>query len=279
MLNEYAVFHALRRESQMTSTTETGTDVQQMFGLAGHRAVVTGAGSGLAEVIAMTLARAGANVVVAHDNLSQAERVVGEIEAAGGAASAALCDVTNETSIATVFADRPPPDAVVLGAMMQGGVPALEMSADQWDAMFLTNTRGAFLSAREAIKSMVAGGNGGAIIALSTIGSQRPMLRGNAAYGSSKAAVNQLCRNLAFEHAGDGIRVNAILPGAFMTNAPKMPGSGTFVASGPGMTMSRHLSGIGDPADLGWLAVYLASPAARYITGQAFVIDGGFQVG
>lgn len=263
----------------MTSIVATGPGLQEMFGLAGHRAVVTGAGSGLAEVIAMTLARAGADVVVAHDDMSQAERVVGEITVAGGAASAAHCDVTDETSIVTLFEDRPPPDVVVLGAMMQGGVPALEIGADQWDAMFSINTRGAFLTAREAIRSMVAGGKGGGIIALSTIGSQRPMLRGNAAYGSSKAALNQLCRNLAFEHAGDGIRVNAILPGAFMTNAPKMPGSETFTASGPGMTPSRHLSGIGDPADLGWLAVYLASRAARYITGQAFVIDGGFQVG
>ncbi|GAA0332891.1 3-oxoacyl-ACP reductase FabG [Sphingomonas oligophenolica] len=253
--------------------------LEEAFGLVGKRAIVTGAGSGLAESIAKTLAMAGASVVVAHDDIAQAERVVSEIAANGDTARAAMCDVTDEASIIALMADEEEPDIVVLGAMQQGGVPAVDMSAAQWDAMFAINTRGAFLTAREAIKRMVAAGRGGRIIALSTIGSQRPMLRGNAAYGSSKAALNQLCRNLAFEHAADGIRVNAILPGAFPTNAPRMPGAEDFAPSGPGLTMTRHLSGMGEPADMGWLAVYLASPAAQYITGQSFVIDGGFQVG
>lgn len=254
-------------------------DLNQAFGLAGKHAVVTGAGSGLAETIARTLALAGASVLVAHDDAGEAERVAAGITAAGGVATAARCDVTDEASVVALFATGPAPDILIIGAMNQGGVPAVEMTATQWDAMYAINARGAFLTAREAIRRMREAGNGGRIIALSTIGSEHPVLVGNAAYGSSKAALNQLCRGLAFEHAADGIRVNAILPGAIPGNAPKMAGAESFPPTGPGATPGRHLGGFGNPADVGWLAVYLASPAAGYITGQTIVMDGGFQVG
>jgi len=261
--------------------TDIGAALSDVFGLSGKTALVTGAGSGLAEMIAMTLARAGARVVVAHDAGAEAERVAAAIGQAGGAARSVVCDVTDESSIVAMFegcaAHGDTPEIVVLGAMMQGGVPAVEMSAEQWDAMFAVNLRGAFLTAREAIRQMLARKSGGRILALSTIGSEHPVLRGNAAYGSSKAGLNQMCRNLAFEHAADGIRVNAILPGAIPGNAPRM--AGAIASDGPGSRPDRHLSGYGEQTDVGWLAVYLASPAARYVTGQTFVIDGGFQVG
>jgi len=257
--------------------TDVAAALGQAFGLAGKTAIVTGAGSGLAEIIAKTLARAGASVVAAHDDAAEAERIAAAIREAGGSATAAACDPTDEAAVVALFEKHDVPDIVVLGAMMQGGVPAVDMSAEQWDAMYAVNARGAFLTAREAIKRMIAAKREGRIIALSTIGSEHPVLRGNAAYGSSKAALNALCRNLAFEHAGDGIRVNAILPGAIPGTAPRM--AGAVAAGGPGANPDRHLSGFGEQVDVGWLAVYLAGPAARYVTGQTFVIDGGFQVG
>jgi NAD(P)-dependent dehydrogenase (short-subunit alcohol dehydrogenase family) len=253
------------------------TSLDAIFGLHGKTAIVTGAGSGLAEAIATTLALAGADVTVAHDDGAEAERVAAAIRAQGGQARAATCDPADERAVIALFENADTPDILVIGAMQQGGVPAVDMTADQWDTMFAINARGAFLTAREAIRRMVAGGRAGRIIALSTIGSAHPVLRGNAAYGASKAALNQLCRNLAFEHAADGIRVNAILPGAIPGNAPRM--AGATGASGPGADPARHPGGFGAPADVGWLAVYLAGPAAGYITGQTFVIDGGFQVG
>lgn len=261
--------------------TEIHASLAAAFGLEGRVALVTGAGSGLAETIARTLALAGARVIAAHDDIDEAGRVAAAICAAGGTACAAPCDPAREADVVALFDDAATqgnlPDIVVIGAMMQGGVPAIEMSAAQWDAMHAVNARGAFLTAREAIRHWRRASRPGRIIALSTIGSEHPVLVGNAAYGSSKAALNQLCRNLAFEHAADGIRVNAILPGAIPGNAPKMDDA--FVAGGPGADPARHLSGLGDPADVGWLAVYLAGPAAGYVTGQCFVIDGGFQVG
>ncbi|MCK9542588.1 MAG: SDR family oxidoreductase [Novosphingobium sp.] len=261
--------------------TDIAARLGAAFGLEGKTAVVTGAGSGLAETIAMTLAQAGARVVAAHDDAADAERVAGAIRDAGGAARAVRCDPTDEASVVALFADvaraEEAPDIVVIGAMMQGGVPASEMSARQWDAMYAVNTRGAFLTAREAVRRLKEAGRPGRVIALSTIGSEHPVLVGNAAYGSSKAAVNQMCRMLAYEHAGDGILFNAILPGAIPGNAPKMEGA--VFAGGPGGNQERHLLGFGNPADVGWLAVYLAGPSAGYITGQTFVIDGGFQVG
>lgn len=260
----------------MTQQSEIAEALTKAFGLHGKRAVVTGAGSGLAEYVAKALACAGASVVVAHHDEPSAARVVGEIVASGGSAQAILCDVADESSVIALFANNEAPDIVVLGAMQQNGLPAVEISAEQWDGMFSINTRGAFLTSREAIRRMRSAGAGGRIIALSTIGSERPMLHGNAAYGASRAALNQLCRNLAFEHAADGICVNAILPGGFLIDAPKMPGAETFQPTGPGLDMPRYLSGIGDSGDVGLLAVFLASPAARFITGQCFVIDGGF---
>jgi len=257
--------------------TQINAALGEAFGLAGKTAIITGAGSGLAEIIARTLAQAGASVTVAHDAGIDAERVATAIAGAGGEARAVTCDPADEAAVVALFAGSAAPDIVVIGAMMQSGVPAIEMSAEQWDTMFAINARGAFLTAREAIRRMVADKREGRIIALSTIGSEHPVLTGNAAYGASKAALNQLCRNLAYEHAPDGIRVNAILPGAIPGNAPRM--AGASAASGPGANADRHLSGYGDPNDVGWLTVYLASPAARYITGQTFVMDGGFQIG
>lgn len=261
--------------------TDTAQALTEAFALTGRTALVTGAGSGLAESIAMTLARAGASVVAAHDDPAEAERVAAAIRAAGGQARAARCDPADESSVLALFADLAgrgeTADIVILGAMMQGGVPATEMTAGQWDAMFAVNTRGAFLTAREAIRQLRAAGRPGRIIALSTIGSQHPVLTGNAAYGASKAALNQLCRTLAFEHAGDGILVNAILPGAIPGNAPKMEGA--MPLGGPGANTERHLLGYGKPGDVGWLAVYLAGPSGSYITGQTFRIDGGFAIG
>lgn len=261
--------------------TASDTPLASAFGLSGWTALVTGAGSGLAETIACTLALAGAQIIAAHDDEREAQRVAAAICASGGDARGTACDVTDEAQVIGLFEDcaarREVPDVVVLGAMMQGGVPALEMTTAQWDAMYAVNTRGAFITAREAIRHMKAAGKPGRIIALSTMGAEHPVLIGNAAYGSSKAALNQLCRQLAFEHASDGIRVNAILPGAIPGNAPKMDGA--RFEGGPGADPARHLSGMGAAEDVGWLSVYLAGPAASYITGQTFVIDGGFQVG
>lgn len=255
--------------------------LSEAFGLAGRTALVTGAGSGLAESIAATLARAGASVICAHDQLAEAERVAAAISEGGGSARGAACDPTDEASVVALFAQMAErgevADIIVLGAMMQGGVPAIDMSAAQWDSMFAVNARGSFLTAREAIRHLKAAEKPGRIIALSTIGSEHPVLIGNAAYGASKAALNELCRTLAFEHAADGILVNAILPGAIAGNAPSMEGA--IFVGGPGANKERHLLGFGSPADVGWLAVYLAGPSARYVTGQTFVIDGGFQVG
>lgn len=255
--------------------------IQAAFSLAGKLAIVTGAGSGLAEAIAKTLALAGASIIVAHDDCQQAERVAKEISDSGGAARAMGFIPEDEVSICNLFGamnDRDEvADIVVLGAMMQGGVPALEMTSKQWDSMFAVNTRGAFLTAREAIRTMKAAGKPGRIIALSTMGAAHPVLIGNSAYGASKAALNQLCRTLAYEHAGDQILVNAIMPGAIPGNAPKM--AGAEFHGGPGAQAERHLLGYGNPADVGWLAVYLAGPSGGYVTGQTITIDGGFSVG
>jgi NAD(P)-dependent dehydrogenase (short-subunit alcohol dehydrogenase family) len=256
-----------------------GETFEAVFSLQGLRALVTGAGSGLAEAIARRLAAAGAEVAVGDPDLDEARRVCRDIAADGASAWPLALDVTDEASVAAAFAavrEHGGLDVLVNGATMVGGCPITEMSAAQWDGMLDVNLRGAFLCSREAIRLMQSAGKGGRILNLSTIGAMQPVLRGNTAYGASKAGLNQLTRALAFEHAGDGILVNAIAPGAVVGNAPRMPN--TVAGDGPGKDAKRQLGGFGDPEDIGWLAVYLAGRCGRYITGQVFVVDGGFQV-
>ncbi len=255
-------------------------ELETAFTLQGLRALVTGGGTGLSKPIAARLAAAGALVIVGDPDPAKAQAVVDAAAAAGGKAAPLALDVGSEESVLAAFAEIDARygglDILVNGATMVGGCAVTEMSAAQWDGMLDMNLRGAFLCSREAIRRMKAADKGGRIINLSTIGSMQPVLHGNVAYGASKAGLNQLTRALAFDHAADGILVNAIAPGAVVGDAPRMPD--TVAGDGPGKDPRRQLSGMGDPEDIGWMAVYLAGRCGRYITGQVLVVDGGFQV-
>jgi len=251
---------------------------EEWFGLKGLNALVTGAGTGLAEPVAVGLAQAGAKVVVGHHELAEAERVAGAIEAAGGAALPLLLDVTDEASVLAAFAAIKTKvgdlDILFNGAMRQGGCPFLEMTAAQWDQMHDINLRGAFLCCREALKMMVASGRGGRILALSTIGSLHGVLSGNEAYGPSKAGLNALMRNIAFDFCKHGVRANAILPGPIPGNAAKIDGA--VQGDGPGRDPARVPFGYGPVHEVARMAVFLAGPSATYISGQNIAIDGGW---
>ena len=257
---------------------DRGKTFESWFHLTGLNALVTGAGTGLAEPVAKGFAEAGATVVVGHHELAEAERVAGAIEAAGGKALPVLLNVADEASVLAAFETTKAKvgdlDILFNGAMYQSGAPFLEMTAAQWDQMHDTNLRGAFLCSREALKMMVASGRGGRVLALSTIGSLHAVLSGNQAYGPSKAGLNALMRNIAFDFAKHGVRANSILPGPIPGNAAKIDG---FVqGKGPGQDPARAPFGHGPPHEVARMAVFLAGPSATYISGQNIAIDGGW---
>jgi NAD(P)-dependent dehydrogenase (short-subunit alcohol dehydrogenase family) len=165
-------------------------------------------------------------------------------------------------------------DIVVYAATRIGTYALPEMTLAQWDAMHDTNLRGAFLAFREAVRQM-QGQSGGAIVAVSTMGSLHPVLVGNTAYGSSKAGLNALVRATALDHAGDGIRANVVLHGAVPCGPPA---SDAVPLGGPATQPGRLTLGMGQPEDVASAILYLCSPAAKFITGQSLSLDGGFLI-
>lgn len=195
-------------------------------------------------------------------------------------ATAELADIIpDEGSIATTvsrFVDRHGGVDLLVYAVTRIGTYALPtMALDQWDAVQDANLRGAFLAMRAVIPAMRTQGSG-AIVAVSTMGSVHPVLKGNGAYGASKAGLNALVRAAALDHAEDGIRVNAVLPGAVPVGDPP---ADMERLGGPATQPGRLTLGMGSAEDVASAIVYLASPAGRFITGQALTLDGGFLIG
>lgn len=165
-------------------------------------------------------------------------------------------------------------DIVVYAASRIGTYALPDMTLAQWDAMHDVNLRGAFIALRDAVRQM-KGQGGGVIVAVSTMGSLHPVLRGNTAYGSSKAGLNALVRATALDHAGDGIRANTVLHGAVPCG---QPASDAVQLGGPAMQPGRLTLGMGQPEDVASAILYLCSPAAKFITGQSLALDGGFLI-
>ena len=254
-------------------------DIEAPFRLDGKNAVVTGAAAGIGRAVAVTLAKAGARVVAADLN---ADGVQATVKLVGGNAVAATCDVANEASVVALFETAARTvgavDILVNVAGIYPKTPFLETSADKWDKIQAVNLRGTFLCMREAVKRMKASGNGGSIVNISSVGSMLAVIFDAADYGASKAGVNNLTKTAALEFAADRIRVNAILPGGVATEQAAQsvvdrPAQGPITQPG-----RVPLGRIGQPEDIANAVLFLASPAADYITGQLLAVDGGFLV-
>jgi NAD(P)-dependent dehydrogenase (short-subunit alcohol dehydrogenase family) len=251
--------------------------LDELFGLSGRVAIVTGAAQGIGAGISETLAGAGATVIVADLKSEAAETQAQKIRDAGGAAFAITIDVGDEVSIvagvANIITAHGTPWILVNNAGIQNRKPFFEIDAEFFDLYHRVNTRGTFLMIREVAKAMVAAEQGGRIVNVATLGVRHPMIFGIAAYVASKAGVMGITSSAALELLEHRITVNAILPGGTVTPGA-ISATGT-VATGPAKQRGFPL-GFCEPDDMAAAVAYLVSPAAKRVTGQSIVVDSGF---
>lgn len=254
--------------------------------LAGQTALVTGASSGIGEGVALALAEAGANVIVNYaSNADSANSIVEQIKNAGANAIAIKADVSKEDEVISMFQQAVQHfgtiDILVNNAGLQKDAAFHEMTLAQWQTVIDINLTGQFLCAREAVKEFLKRGLTersaalGKIICMSSVHEVIPWA-GHANYASSKGAIKMLMQTLAQEYGPQKIRVNSICPGAIQTPINKAAWS-TPEAYSSLMTLIPY-NRIGTPADIGKLAVFLASDDSDYITGASIFIDGGMTV-
>ena len=245
------------------------------FKLTDRIAIVTGAGKGIGRGIALAFAEAGAHVVCAARTLADIEATAAAVRERGRRALAVVCDVTKSEQlgalVAATLAEFARLDLLVNNAGGTGPRPALDTSERFFEAALRFNVTSAFLLTRLAVPSMLETAGGGAVVNISSRASDM-VQTGFVAYGAAKAALNQMTRNLAAELA-PRVRVNAISVGGVDTAALEVVL--TNEALRREFERNTPMGRPGSPEDIAACALYLASPAAGWVTGKVFQIDGG----
>ena len=251
--------------------------LNELFGLDGKVALVTGAGRGIGRALATALAGAGATVACSDVDEEAARETAAAIEDQNGRALALHIDCAEDSSIVAGVAATADKlgrlDVLVNNAGIYPYESLEDMETNFLESVFRVNVLGTMVCMQEAVKVMKA--SGGAIVNLSSITSQRAVFPGEGAYGPSKAAVSAMTRNAAKEFGAYGITVNAVAPGGIRTEGTNV---GFELGLGDILLQRQPLQRIGEPEDLAGIVIALAARAGRFITGTTIVIDGGYIV-
>ena len=254
------------------------------FNLKGKVALVTGGNRGIGLGMADALARAGADLVIWGSSAAHNQAASATLAEHGVRVLVQQVDVADEAAVvaameaAVVHMGRI--DAVIANAGIGGGARSFsEMSVETWRRVLSVNLDGVFFTCREACKHMVAraasGDLGGSIMVTASLAAIEGAAR-NEAYAATKGGVISMMRSIAVEHARYGVRANAILPGWIATDMTAgAQASPAFAEKVIPRVPARRW---GEPADFGGIAVYLASDASAYHSGDTFVIDGGYSI-
>lgn len=249
-----------------------------LFDLTGKRVIVTGASRGIGEAITRRLADHGAEIVIASRKLDACEKVAAEINRAVGRAAvrATQCHIGRKEEIEALvdFAERGlgGVDVVVSNAAINPAYGPMEALSDEhFDKILTANVKASHWLAQLTMPKMKARGEGSFVI-ISSIGAfVGTMMIG--AYNISKAADLQLARNLAVEYGPFGVRANCICPGIVKTHMAEALWKDPKIEAA--ISKSLPMRRFGEPDDIAGAAVFLASPASRWMTGQQIVVDGG----
>lgn len=259
--------------------------IDNLLNLKGKTAIVTGA-VGIGYGIAYRLAEAGASIVVATRFLEEANQSVEKLTAKGLKAKAIQADVSVENDVKRMVEEAVSyyggVDILVNNAGIYPSIPVMSMTLEEFDKVLSVNLKGVFLCTKYVAEQMIKQGNGGKIINVTSIDALHPSSVGLAHYDASKHGVWGFTKNVALELAPHKIWVNAIAPGGIMT-----PGVQKLQATMPtlqGVDMSKILEKflakipmhrMGEPDDIGKVALFLASDMSSYMTGTQIVVDGG----
>jgi gluconate 5-dehydrogenase len=247
-------------------------DSRHPFSLIGQVALVTGAGRGLGLEIARGLAAAGAHVLVNGRRAAPLEAAVASIRAAGGKADAIVFDITDFDIVAQSVAALERLDILVNNVGQRDRRGLFEFALDDVRTLFEADLLAPFHLSREAARLMVAAKRGRIINITSIAGALAGP--GDAAYTAAKGGLESLTRALAAELGGFGVTVNGIAPGFFATETNAEVVADT--ATEDWLRQRTSLGRWGQPSEIAGAAVFLASPAASYITGQVLAVDGGY---
>jgi NAD(P)-dependent dehydrogenase (short-subunit alcohol dehydrogenase family) len=250
-----------------------------LFSVSGQVVLVTGGSRGIGRAIAEGFCRRGAEVVICSQSAQSVETAIQEMNAAGLTASGLVCDVSREDQInetvESVLQSRGRIDTLVNVAGVNRRKRAETVTVEDYDFILDTNLRGAFLMAQTVGRAMIER-KSGAIINVESLNTWMP-LKGVLPYAISKFGMQGMTRGLALEWGRHHVRVNSLAPGFILTDLTKK------LWSDPGMQAwneaNAPLGRLGQPEDMVGTAIFLASRASAFMTGQTLYVDGGFSSG